>query len=135
YSNGRPDGYATGKDGVSIINLSTGLEVAEYEMLSVMDCARLQRPAGIEPGNDVAMVYWLHCNQSHINEPNNLLILSARHESALFCVNVVSGEFLFCCANHYHCFHDFTFYLSTPVDDVVFHLYCLTCPRLCAAAS
>ncbi len=40
YSNGRPDGYSTGKDGVSIINLSTGPEVAYYDMLYVMDYSR-----------------------------------------------------------------------------------------------
>ncbi len=56
YSNGRPDGYSTGKDGVSIINLSTGLEVAYYDMLYVMDYSRSPRPSGSAP---VRMYQWM----------------------------------------------------------------------------
>ncbi|MEJ5492727.1 aryl-sulfate sulfotransferase, partial [Salmonella enterica] len=123
YSNGRPDGYSTGKDGVSIINLSTGLEVAYYDMLYVMDYSRSPRPSGSAPGQDVSMDDWLHINQSYINEPNNLLICSGRHQSAIFGVNVDSGELRFIMANHENWSDEFKQYLLTPVDDDGVPLY------------
>ncbi|HBJ7906350.1 MULTISPECIES: aryl-sulfate sulfotransferase [Salmonella] len=128
YSNGRPDGYSTGKDGVSIINLSTGLEVAYYDMLYVMDYSRSPRPSGSAPGQDVSMDDWLHINQSYINEPNNLLICSGRHQSAIFGVNVDSGELRFIMANHEDWSDEFRQYLLTPVDDDGVPLYDLTSP-------
>lgn len=65
-----PYEYSTGKDGVSIIDLTTGLEVAYYDMLTVMDYSRTPRPSGSAPGQSDTMDDWLHINQSYINETN-----------------------------------------------------------------
>lgn len=71
---------------------------------------------------------WLHINQSYINEPNNLLICSGRHQSAIFGVNVDSGELRFIMANHEDWSDEFRQYLLTPVDDDGVPLYDLTSP-------
>ncbi len=71
---------------------------------------------------------WLHINQSYINEPNNLLICSGRHQSAIFGVNVDSGELRFIMANHEDWSDEFKQYLLTPVDDDGVPLYDLTSP-------
>lgn len=117
YSNGRPDEYSTGKDGVSIIDLTTGLEVAYYDMLTVMDYSRTPRPSGSAPGQSDTMDDWLHINQSYINGTNNLLVSSGRHQSAVFGVDVDSAELRFILATHEEWSEDFKQYLLTPVDE------------------
>ncbi|EGT0666930.1 aryl-sulfate sulfotransferase [Citrobacter werkmanii] len=117
YSNGRPDDYSTGKDGVSIIDLTTGLEVAYYDMLKVMDYSRAPRPSGSAPGQSATMDDWLHINQSYINTTNNLLVSSGRHQSAVFGVDVDSGQLRFIMADHEGWGADFAQYLLTPVDE------------------
>lgn len=117
YTNGRPDDYSTGKDGVSIIDLTTGLEVAYYDMLKVMDYSRSPRPSGSAPGQSVTMDDWLHINQSYINTTNNLLVSSGRHQSSVFGVDVESGQLRFIMADHEDWASDFEEYLLTPVDE------------------
>ncbi|MDI7952438.1 aryl-sulfate sulfotransferase, partial [Salmonella enterica subsp. enterica serovar Anatum] len=90
--------------------------------------SRSPRPSGSAPGQDVSMDDWLHINQSYINEPNNLLICSGRHQSAIFGVNVDSGELRFIMANHEDWSDEFKQYLLTPVDDDGVPLYDLTSP-------
>lgn len=126
YSNGRPDDYSTGKDGVSIMALTTGLEVAYYDMLYVMDYSRAPRPSGSAPGQDVTVDDWLHINQSYINETNNLLVCSGRHQSSVFGVDVDTGALRFIMATHEDWSESFTEYLLTPVDDTGTPLYDLT---------
>lgn len=79
YTSGRPDSLKTNEDGVSVVDLSTGLEVAYYDMAIVLDISRTARPTGTAPGEDPTVQDWLHINQSYINETNNLLIASGRH--------------------------------------------------------
>lgn len=117
YTNGRPDDYSTGKDGVSIIDLTTGLEVAYYDMLTVMDYSRSPCPSGSAPGQSATMDDWLHINQSYINTTNNLLVSSGRHQSAIFGVDVDSGQLRFIMADHEDWASDFQKYLLTPVDE------------------
>ncbi|NRF75045.1 aryl-sulfate sulfotransferase [Citrobacter braakii] len=116
YTNGRPDDYSTGKDGVSIIDLTSGLEVAYYDMLKVMDYSRSPRPSGSAPGQSATMDDWLHINQSYINTTNNVLVSSGRHQSAIFGVDVDSGQLRFIMADHEDWASDFEEYLLTPVD-------------------
>ncbi|MEB2438583.1 aryl-sulfate sulfotransferase [Citrobacter braakii] len=117
YTNGRPDDYSTGKDGVSIIDLTSGLEVAYYDMLKVMDYSRSPRPSGSAPGQSATMDDWLHINQSYINTTNNVLVSSGRHQSAIFGVDVDSGQLRFIMADHEDWASDFEEYLLTPVDE------------------
>lgn len=117
YTNGRPDDYSTGKDGVSIIDLTSGLEVAYYDMLKVMDYSRSPRPSGSAPGQSATMDDWLHINQSYINTTNNVLVSSGRHQSAIFGVDVDSGQLRFIMADHEGWASDFEEYLLTPVDE------------------
>lgn len=117
YTNGRPDDYSTGKDGVSIIDLTSGLEVAYYDMLNVMDYSRSPRPSGSAPGQSATMDDWLHINQSYINTTNNVLVSSGRHQSAIFGVDVDSGQLRFIMADHEDWASDFEEYLLTPVDE------------------
>lgn len=117
YTNGRPDDYSTGKDGVSIIDLTSGLEVAYYDMLKVMDYSRSPRPSGSAPGQSATMDDWPHINQSYINTTNNVLVSSGRHQSAIFGVDVDSGQLRFIMADHEDWASDFEEYLLTPVDE------------------
>ncbi|HEF0007496.1 TPA: aryl-sulfate sulfotransferase, partial [Citrobacter braakii] len=117
YTNGRPDDYSTGKDGVSIIDLTSGLEVAYYDMLNVMDYSRSPRPSGSAPGQSATMDDWLHINQSYINTTNNVLVSSGRHQSAIFGVDVDSGQLRFIMSDHEDWASDFEEYLLTPVDE------------------
>lgn len=117
YTNGRPDDYSTGKDGVSIIDLTSGLEVAYYDMLKVMDYSRSPRPSGSAPGQSATMDDWLHINQSYINTTNNVLVSSGRHQSAIFGVDVDSGQLRFIMADHEDWASNFEEYLLTPVDE------------------
>lgn len=117
YTNGRPDDYSTGKDGVSIIDLTSGLEVAYYDMLKVMDYSRSPRPSGSAPGQSATMDDWLHINQSYINTTNNVLVSSGRHQSAIFGVDVDSGQLRFIMVDHEDWASDFEEYLLTPVDE------------------
>lgn len=117
YTNGRPDDYSTGKDGVSIIDLTSGLEVAYYDMLKVMDYSRSPRPSGSAPGQSATMDDWLHINQSYINTTNNVLVSSGRHQSAIFGVDVDSGQLRFIMADHEDWASDFEEYLLTQVDE------------------
>ncbi|MBJ9227879.1 aryl-sulfate sulfotransferase [Citrobacter braakii] len=117
YTNRRPDDYSTGKDGVSIIDLTSGLEVAYYDMLKVMDYSRSPRPSGSAPGQSATMDDWLHINQSYINTTNNVLVSSGRHQSSIFGVDVDSGQLRFIMADHEDWASDFEEYLLTPVDE------------------
>ncbi|WP_313081838.1 aryl-sulfate sulfotransferase [Atlantibacter sp.] len=126
YSNGRPDAYSTGKDGISIVDLTTGLEVAYYDMLKVMDYARPARPSGSAPGQDVEMDDWLHINQCYIDKTNNLVIASGRNQGAVFGVDVDTGALRFIMANHEGWASEFENYLLTPVNEQNEPLYDLS---------
>ncbi|WP_411899984.1 aryl-sulfate sulfotransferase, partial [Salmonella enterica] len=86
------------------------------------------RPPGSGPGQDVSMDDLLNINQSYINAPNNVLICSGRHQSAIFGVNVDSGELRFIMANHEDWSDEFKQSLLTPVDYDGVRLYDLTSP-------
>ncbi|WP_411904968.1 aryl-sulfate sulfotransferase, partial [Salmonella enterica] len=66
--------------------------------------------------------------QGYINGPNDLQICSGRQKSAIFGVNVDSGELRFIMANHEDWCDEFKQYLLTPVDDDGVPLYDLTSP-------
>lgn len=46
YTSGRPDSLKTNEDGVSVVDLSTGLEIAYYDMAAILDTSRTARPTG-----------------------------------------------------------------------------------------
>jgi len=125
HNNGREDELPedrTNEDGVSIVDLSTGLEVAYYDMIYVMDFLRQPRPYGEVYGED--NVYdWLHLNQSYLNTTNNLIISSSRHQSAVFGVDATTSALAFVMATHEGWDPAFNEYLLTPVDETGAPLY------------
>lgn len=88
YTAGRPDALHTNEDGVSVVDLTTGLEIAYYDLAKILDPQRESRPSGTAPGEDPTVKDWLHINQSYVNETNNLLITSGRHQSAVFGIDL-----------------------------------------------
>ena len=113
----------TEEDGLSIIDFNTGLEIAYYDMRNVMDTNRPPVPRIISSlGID-----WLHINQSYLNQSNNLLITSGRHQG-VFAVDVNTSELVFILGNHQDWNAQFNGYLLTPVDMTGTPLYDLSDP-------
>lgn len=123
YTSGRPDSLKTNEDGVSVVDLSTGLEIAYYDMATILDISRAARPTGTAPGEDPTVQDWLHINQSYINETNNLLIASGRHQSAVFGVELESESLRFIMSTHEDWTEEYQPYLLTPVDSNGVPLY------------
>lgn len=123
YTSGRPDSLKTNEDGVSVVDLSTGLEIAYYDMATIMDISRTARPTGTAPGEDPTAQDWLHINQSYINDTNNLLIASGRHQSAVFGVELESEALRFIMSTHEDWAEKYQPYLLTPVDSNGVPLY------------
>lgn len=123
YTSGRPDSLKTNEDGVSVVDLSTGLEIAYYDMATILDISRTARPTGTAPGEDPTVQDWLHINQSYINETNNLLIASGRHQSAVFGVELESEALRFIMSTHEDWAEKYQPYLLTPVDSNGVPLY------------
>lgn len=123
YTSGRSDSLKTNEDGVSVVDLSTGLEIAYYDMATILDISRTARPTGTAPGEDPTVQDWLHINQSYINETNNLLIASGRHQSAVFGVELESEALRFIMSTHEDWAEEYQPYLLTPVDSNGVPLY------------
>lgn len=112
YSGLRPDGTNSVEDGVTFIDLSTGFETAYYDMNYVMDRNRPTRPSAANASlND-----WLHINQCYVNETNQILVCSSRHQSAVFGVDLVTSKLIFILGNHENWSTDYADYLLTPCD-------------------
>ena len=109
------------EDGVSIIDINTGLELAYYDMRNVLDTARPPIPSTPEE------IDWLHINQATPNATNNLILVSARHQG-VFAVNADTSDLVFILANHQNWGESYQPYLLTPVDDTGAPLYDLTDP-------
>lgn len=123
YTSGRPDDLKTNEDGVSIVDLTTGLEVAYYDMATILDPTRASRPSGTAPGEDPTVLDWLHINQSYVNQTNNLLIASGRHQSAIFGVDMETAALQFIMSTHEDWNDTLQPYLLTPVDSDGHPLY------------
>lgn len=124
--NTRPDGGMSIEDGVSLIDLSTGLEVAYYDMVNVLDNSRTTRPSN-QPSAD-GSIDWLHINQCYINETNNILVTSGRNQSAIFGVDVATSQLRFVMGTHEDWSSDYAEYLLTPVGSDGVPLYDFTQP-------
>ena len=107
------------QDGVSVVDISTGLETAYYDMRYIMDMNRYPRPRFAD------LVDWLHINQAYLNTTNNLMVVSARHQG-VFALNADTSELAFILGNHQDWGENFQQYLLTPVDDEGNSLYDLT---------
>ncbi|EGT5712491.1 aryl sulfotransferase [Cronobacter dublinensis subsp. dublinensis] len=129
----RPDGGKSIEDGVSVIDLTTGLEIRYYDMVKVLDPARITRPSN--PPSTDGTIDWLHVNQSYINETNNILVTSGRNQSAIFGVNADTAELVFIMGTHEDWSSAFTNYLLTPVDSQNNPLYDFSDPQQVAAAN
>ncbi|HAE2268385.1 TPA_asm: aryl-sulfate sulfotransferase [Salmonella enterica subsp. salamae serovar 60:g,m,t:z6] len=116
YTAGRPDDLKTNEDGVSVVDLSTGLETAYYDLATVLDVSRPSRPSGTAPGEDPDVLDWLHINQSYVNDTNNLLVASGRHQSAVFGVDLETQALRFILSTHEAWSQAYQPYLLTPVD-------------------
>lgn len=123
YTSGRPDALKTNEDGVSVVDLNTGLEIAYYDMATILDPQRQSRPSGTAPGEDPTVKDWLHINQSYVNETNNLLIASGRHQSAVFGIDLETQALRFIMSTHEEWDETFQPYLLTPVDSDGVPLY------------
>ncbi|MDA8510953.1 aryl-sulfate sulfotransferase [Citrobacter sp. Igbk 14] len=126
YTSGRPDSLKTNEDGVSVVDLSTGQEIAYYDMATILDTSRTARPTGTAPGEDATVQDWLHINQSYVNETNNLLIASGRHQSAVFGIDLETEALQFIMSTHEDWTEDYQPYLLTPVDSEGIPLYDLS---------
>lgn len=113
YSGLRPDGTHSVEDGVSFIDLSTGYETAYYDMNYVMDRNRPTRPSAA----DATLNDWLHINQCYVNETNQILVCSSRHQSAVFGVDLATSQLVFILGNHENWSADYADYLLTPCDE------------------
>ncbi|MES0476463.1 aryl-sulfate sulfotransferase [Citrobacter braakii] len=123
YTSGRPDSLKTNEDGVSVVDLSTGLEIAYYDMAAILDTSRTARPTGTAPGEDPTAQDWLHINQSYVNETNSLLIASGRHQSAVFGISLETESLQFIMSTHEDWSEEYKPYLLTPVDSDGVPLY------------
>lgn len=117
YTAGRPDALHTNEDGVSVVDLTTGLEIAYYDLAKILDPQRKSRPSGTAPGEDPTVKDWLHINQSYVNETNNLLIASGRHQSAVFGIDLETEALRFIMSTHEEWNEALKPYLLTPVDN------------------
>ncbi|MDR2023804.1 MAG: aryl-sulfate sulfotransferase [Hungatella sp.] len=125
YSNGRPEEPSqerTEEDGTSVISLATGLELAYYDYIDVLDFNRKPRP--YVPAEDD--YDWLHLNQSYLDTNHNLMIGSGRHQSCVFGVTADTNELRFLIATHEGWDAAFERYLLTPVDSQGTPLYDFT---------
>ncbi|WIF58066.1 aryl-sulfate sulfotransferase [Atlantibacter hermannii] len=113
YSGLRPDGTHSVEDGVTFIDLATGYETAYYDMNYVMDRNRPTRPSAA----DATLNDWLHINQCYVNETNQLLVCSSRHQSAVFGVDLATSQLVFIMGNHENWSADYAEYLLTPCDE------------------
>ncbi|TNV19779.1 aryl sulfotransferase [Buttiauxella sp. B2] len=123
----RPDGGTSLEDGVSLIDLNTGLETAYYDMAKVLDISRATRPSNA-PSTD-GSIDWLHINQCYINETNNILVTSGRNQSAVFGVDVATSILRFIMGTHEAWASDYLDYLLIPVDGTGTPLYDFTDPN------
>lgn len=123
YTASRPDTLNTNEDGVSVVDLTTGLEIAYYDMAKILDPQREARPSGTAPGEDPTVKDWLHVNQSYVNKTNNLLIASGRHQSAVFGIDLETEALRFIMATHEEWNETLQPYLLTPVDSNGIPLY------------
>lgn len=122
----RPDGGSSLEDGVSLIDLNTGLEVAYYDMVNVLDISRPTRPSN-QPSTD-GSIDWLHINQCYINETNNILVTSGRNQSAIFGVDVGTSALRFIMGTHEDWSADYQDYLLAPVNSDGMPIYDFTDP-------
>ncbi|MDR1913915.1 MAG: aryl-sulfate sulfotransferase [Clostridiales bacterium] len=109
------------EDGLSIVDINTGLETAYYDMRSVLDTKRIPKPR-IEDELD-----WLHINQSYLDIKNNLFVCSARHQ-CVFAVDATTSELSFILANQQGWGVEFEKFFLTPVDSSGTPLYDLSNP-------
>lgn len=112
----------TMEDGVAIMDINTGLEIAYYDFRESMDTTRRALPSA--EAED-----WLHVNQCYLNQTNHLIISSSRHQSAVFGIDADTSELAFILANHQDWSEEFQQYLLTPVDVDGNPLYDLTNPE------
>lgn len=112
----------TYEDGVSVVDLRTGLETAYYDLRPVLyDQSRAPKPITPEP------LDWLHINQAYLDTTNNLVVGSGRHQCC-FAIDAATGELSFILANHVDWDDKFRPYLLTPVDSEGNPLYDLSNP-------
>ncbi|WP_110876274.1 aryl-sulfate sulfotransferase [Franconibacter helveticus] len=123
----RPDGERSIEDGVSIIDLTTGLETRYYDMAYVLDPTRPTRPSN--PPSADGSVDWLHVNQCYINETNNILVTSGRNQSAIFGVDVETSALRFIMSTHEAWGESYQPFLLTPVDSAGAPLYDFSRPE------
>ena len=135
YTAGHPDALHTNEDGVSVVDLTTGLEIAYYDMAKILDPQRELRPSGTAPGEDPTLKDWLHINQSYVNETNNLLIASGRHQSAVFGIDLETEALRFIMSTHEEWNEALQPYLLTPVDYDGIPLYDFSNPEDVDAAN
>ncbi len=135
YTAGRPDALHTNEDGVSVVDLTTGLEIAYYDLAKILDPQRESRPSGTAPGEDPTVKDWLHINQSYVNETNNLLIASGRHQSAVFGIDLETEALRFIMSTHEEWNEALQPYLLTPVDNDGVPLYDFNNPEDVDAAN
>jgi len=135
YTAGRPDALHTNEDGVSVVDLTTGLEIAYYDLAKILDPQRESRPSGTAPGEDPTVKDWLHINQSYVNETNNLLIASGRHQSAVFGIDLETEALRFILSTHEEWNEALQPYLLTPVDNDGVPLYDFNNPEDVDAAN
>ena len=135
YTSGRPDALKSNEDGVSVVDLTTGLEIAYYDMALILDPSRTPRPTGTAPGEEPTVSDWLHINQSYVNTTNNLLISSGRHQSAVFGVSLENESLQFIMSTHEDWAEQYQPYLLTPVDNDGMPLYDFSRPADIQAAN
>ena len=109
----------TDEDGLSIIDVNTGLELAYYDMRNVLDVNRVPIPSSATD------IDWLHINQSYLNTTNNLIIASGRAQG-IFAVDADTSRLAFILANHEDWNSYYKPYLLTPVDENGTALYDLS---------
>lgn len=113
----------TSEDGVAVFDLETGLETAYYDIREILNPNRRRVP------HTPNALDWLHMNQCYLNETNNLIIVSARHQSAVFGFSADDSTPAFILANHQDWPERLKPYLLTPVDENGSPLYDLTAPE------
>lgn len=92
-------------------------------------------PFGTAPGEDQTVQDWLHINQSYVNEINNLLIASGRHQSAVIGIDLETQALRFILSTHEDWAEAYQPYLLTPVDSDGNTLFDFSNPDDVAAAN
>lgn len=122
--NSDPTSYEpTTEDGISIMDATTGLEIAYYDTRDIMDFSRNPRPR--TPADYSEYYDWIHINQSYYDEVNNLIINSGRQQG-VFGFDFDTAELVFVMAPHFGWSEDFNKYLLTPVDEAGNPIYDLS---------